>query len=113
MPEPLPTPDFSVVVPFYNEAEVAGAVVDELAAALSTQGGVWEAILVDDGSADRTREELSAACARWPGCRLLPLANNQGQGAALFQGILAARAPVIGMMDGDGQNVPADFAVLR
>jgi dolichol-phosphate mannosyltransferase len=112
MPEPLPIPDFSVVVPFFNEEAIAAEVIAELVAALEARRLTWEAILVDDGSGDRTAEVLSDAGRRWPGCRVVRLSQNQGQGAALFRGIQAARAPVIGMMDGDGQNMPADFAQL-
>ncbi len=102
----------SVVVPFFNEAGGAYEVVDELGRDLTRLGVSWEALLVDDGSTDRTVAELERARARWPQCRILSLPENRGQGAALLHGIERARAPVIGMMDGDGQNVPADFGPL-
>ncbi len=102
----------SVVIPFFNEAGGAYDVVDELGRDLSRLGLDWEALLVDDGSTDGTPAELERARARWPQCRVLSLPGNHGQGAALLHGIERARAPVIGMMDGDGQNVPADFGPL-
>jgi dolichol-phosphate mannosyltransferase len=102
----------SVVIPFYNEEEVAGGLVDELGRDLSQLGLAWEALLVDDGSTDGTFEELTRAAARWPGCRILRLPKNTGQGAALLHGIERASAPVIAMLDGDGQNVPADIGRL-
>jgi dolichol-phosphate mannosyltransferase len=104
---------FSVVIPFFNEAASAYGVVDELGRDLTALGSSWEALLVDDGSTDRTAAELERARARWPQCRVFRLGRNRGQGAALLHGIERARAPVIGMMDGDGQNVPADFGPLR
>jgi dolichol-phosphate mannosyltransferase len=106
------TPEVSVVVPFFNEESVAREVVDELCRELTSAGLSWEALLVDDGSADRTAAELERACSAWPQCRLLRLPRNLGQGPALFEGIRAARAPFIAMMDGDGQNVPADIPML-
>jgi dolichol-phosphate mannosyltransferase len=119
-PAPTPAPagpaagaaSLSVVVPFYNEAEGAYAVVDELGRDLTQLGVAWEALLVDDGSTDGTAAELERARARWPQCRVFSLGKNRGQGAALLHGIQRARTPVIGMMDGDGQNVPADFGLL-
>jgi glycosyltransferase involved in cell wall biosynthesis len=102
----------SVVVPFFNEEAVAYGMVDELAAELTALGRSWEAILVDDGSRDRTGAELERARAKWPSCQILRLAENRGQGAALYAGIQAARAPEIAMLDGDGQNVPADIGPL-
>ena len=107
-----PTPRLSVVVPFYNEEDVAAFVVDEIGRELTAFGASWEAILVDDGSTDRTAERLAAAQQRWPGCRLLRLPKNVGQGPALFEGIRRARAPIIATMDGDGQNLPGDIPVL-
>lgn len=99
---------FSMVVPFFDEEAAAYDVADELCRELSRLPVRWEAIMVDDGSRDRTAAELERARAKWPQCRVLRLARNRGQGAALLHGIRAAQAPVIGMMDGDGQNVPAD-----
>ena len=107
-----PLPEFSVVVPFHNEGGVAFTVVEELTHALDDLKMQWEVILVDDGSTDATAVELGRSAARWPRCKVLSLPGNQGQGPALYAGIQLARSPIIGMMDGDGQNVPADFAIL-
>lgn len=105
-------PEFSVVIPFYNEEYAAGRVVAELALALDRQDRAWEAILVDDGSTDGTAAVLRSACARLPRCRLVQHPRNRGQGAALMSGFAAARGAIFGMMDGDGQNPPEDFARL-
>lgn len=105
-------PEFSVVIPFYNEEYAAGRVVAELALALDRQERSWEALLVDDGSSDGTPAVLQSACARQPRCRLVRHPVNRGQGAALMSGFAAARGSVFGMMDGDGQNPPEDFVKL-
>lgn len=107
-----PIPAFSVVVPFYNEVAAAGPVVAELGAALDGLGLDWEAVLVDDGSEDGTAGELERAAAPQPRCRVLRLPRNLGQGPALYAGLGQTRGPIVGMMDGDGQNVPSDFGVL-
>lgn len=112
MSDPKPSVQFSVVVPFHNEGAVAFAVVDELCRSLEALNLRWEAILVDDGSSDQTGSELHRAAARWPACRIVTLARNQGQGRALYEGFAACRGELIGMMDGDGQNVPGDFGKL-
>jgi len=105
-------PDLSVVVPFYDEEAAAFAVVDELCRSMAARGGAWEVILVEDGSRDGTALELERVRAAWPQCRVLRMGRNQGQGGALLAGIRAAQAPIIAMMDGDGQNVPEDLAFL-
>lgn len=112
-PSGSPTPPaFAVVVPFYNEEAAAFDAVDELCRELEAIGRSWEVVLVDDGSADRTFTELQRAQERWPRCRLLRHTENRGQGAALWTALCEVHAPVVGMMDGDGQNVPGDFGPM-
>ena len=48
----------------------------------------------------------------WPACRGLRLDRNLGQSAAMFYGLHAATGDLCGVMDGDGQNDPANFQVL-
>lgn len=103
-------PALSVVVPMYNEEGGAGALADEIAAAL--QGLDHEIVIVDDASTDQTLAALKAAKVRHPQLRVLRHENNAGQSRALRTGILAARAPIVATLDGDGQNDPADIPAL-
>ena len=86
-------PALSVVVPMYNEEGGAGALADEIAAAL--QGLDHEIVIVDDASTDHTLAALKAAKVRHPQLRVLRHENNAGQSRALRTGILAARAPMV------------------
>lgn len=99
-------------MPFFNEEGCARTVVGELLADLDRCGLPWECLLVDDGSADGTAAELDRAVTGQPRCRVIRLPVNCGQGAALFAGFQAAQGRIIGMMDGDGQNVPGDLPAL-
>ncbi|MEL7490194.1 MAG: glycosyltransferase family 2 protein [Pseudomonadota bacterium] len=101
----------SVVTPMFNEAGGAGALVREIAAALGDTDDV-EIIAVDDCSTDATRDELLSAKKAIPTLRVLRHHANAGQSRSLRTGVLAARAPVIATLDGDGQNDPADIAAL-
>ncbi|MEE2690434.1 MAG: glycosyltransferase family 2 protein [Pseudomonadota bacterium] len=103
-------PALSVVVPMFNEEGGAAALVAEIAAALS--GLAHEIVVVDDASRDGTRAALLAARAAHPQLRILAHAANAGQSRAVRTGVLAARAPVIATLDGDGQNDPADIPAL-
>jgi glycosyltransferase involved in cell wall biosynthesis len=102
--------EFSVVVPVYDEAGNAAALAREIAHAL--EGRSYEAIFVDDGSRDDTRAELAAARGDVPGLRIIGHRRRSGQSRAVRTGVLAARAPIVGTLDGDGQNDPADLRKL-
>lgn len=107
MPETI---EFSVVVPMRDEAGNAAALAREIAAVLD--GRSYEMIFVDDASRDDTRGELAALKQELPALRLIGHRKNSGQSRAVRTGVLAARAPVIGTLDGDGQNDPADLPRL-
>ncbi len=108
--EALPAHRVSVVVPMYNEVENAAPMVDAVQAALADYPFPWELIVVDDGSTDGTGRALAAhAKAVGPHVRVLELARNFKQTAAMQAGIDAARGDVIVTMDGDLQNDPRDI----
>ncbi|OYX73167.1 MAG: dolichol-phosphate mannosyltransferase, partial [Brevundimonas sp. 32-68-21] len=97
-----PAPLISVVVPVHDEAGAAVPLAREIAAAFA--GRSYEMIFVDDASRDATLSELRAAMAELPALRVLSHGTNAGQSRAVRTGVLAARAPVVVTMDGDGQN---------
>jgi glycosyltransferase involved in cell wall biosynthesis len=99
-------PDFSVGVPVYNESGAGPKLAREIAAAFGARA--YEMIFVNDASRDDTLEQLTALKAEIPQLRVLSHEKNSGQSRAIRTGILAARAPIIVTMDGDGQNDPAD-----
>ncbi|HVZ44671.1 MAG TPA: glycosyltransferase family 2 protein [Ramlibacter sp.] len=100
----------SVVVPMYNEAENAAPLVEAVQSALAAYPHPWELIVVDDGSTDGTAAALAREAARTgPHIRVLRLARNFRQTAAMQAGIDAARGDVIATLDGDLQNDPRDI----
>ena len=99
-------PQVSVVVPVYDEEGAAPALAREIAAAFAARN--VEIIFIDDASRDDTKTLLAALKVEIPQLRVLSHHKNSGQSRSLRTGILAARAPVIVTLDGDGQNDPAD-----
>jgi glycosyltransferase involved in cell wall biosynthesis len=97
-------------VPVCDEEGAAAALAREIASVL--EGRSYEMIFVDDASRDDTRAELAALKVSVPSLRLLGHRANSGQSRAVRSGVLAARAPIIGTLDGDGQNDPADLPRL-
>ena len=94
----------SVVIPFFNEADLVSDVLREIRSVLPTS----EIIAVDDGSTDGTGKIISDL----NDIRLISLQKNCGQSAAMYAGLRAAKGELIAMMDGDGQNDPAEIPKL-
>ena len=94
------------VLPAWNEDESVGATVRELR---ETCPGV-DVLVVDDGSADRTSEEASAA-----GALVCRLPFNLGVGGAMRAGFRYAMNhdyDVVVQVDADGQHDPAYLPIL-
>jgi glycosyltransferase involved in cell wall biosynthesis len=107
---PLPPHRLSVVVPMYNEVDNAAPLIEKIEAALASYPAPWELIVVDDGSIDGTGPALDRAARKvGPHIRVLHLARNFRQTAAMQAGIDAARGDVIATLDGDLQNDPIDI----
>ena len=105
------SPLLSVVVPVYNEEKNIGPVVNELLEALKGHEP-HEILLVNDGSTDNSQEVLMELTNIVANFRTIQHRRKRGQSAAVYSGVLAARAPIVATLDGDGQNDPADIPRL-
>jgi dolichol-phosphate mannosyltransferase len=102
-----PPPALSVLIPFYNEEGNVAPLIAEAHEALS--GIDYEIICVNDASSDATRAELEAERDRSPQrVRLINHTKRSGKSAALYSGLRSARGEWVQLLDGDGQNDPAD-----
>jgi glycosyltransferase involved in cell wall biosynthesis len=106
MPASLPT--IAVVIPVFNEQAVLPELFARLAAVFDGAGDCrWRAVLVDDGSRDRSAELLRAQAARDPRFEVVELSRNFGFQAALSAGIdRATGADALVTMDADLQDPP-------
>jgi len=107
---PEVSPEVSIVVPVFDEEGAAAPLAREIAAAFA--GTAFEIVFVDDASGDGTRASLAALNKAIPQLRVLAHSRNAGQSRAIRTGVAAARAPIVVMLDGDGQNDPADAPAL-
>jgi dolichol-phosphate mannosyltransferase len=105
-------PDLSVVFPVYNEEENLPILVGEIAAALDGKGWSYEIVAVDDGSTDRSLSVLRELRREHPTLRVLALAKNSGQTAALDAAWHAAEGRFVVSLDADLQNDPADIPAM-
>jgi len=104
------SPELSIIAPMHNEAGNAARLVEEIANSL--EGRSFEIICINDASTDTTLEELTAMKSSVPQLRVLTHRQNAGQSRAIRTGVIAARGAIICMLDGDGQNPPADIPTL-
>ena len=104
--------DVSVVVPVYNEQQSIRPLYERVSRVLAVLGCSWEIVFVDDGSQDRSAQELERLAHDDPQVRVIEFVRNFGQSAALDAGIQAASGEAIVTLDGDLQNDPSEIAVL-
>jgi dolichyl-phosphate beta-glucosyltransferase len=105
---------FSLIIPAYNEAErlppYLASIRTHLTAAIPD---AYEVLVVDDGSSDGTREYVSRMATEWPALRLVCHSQNQGKGAAVRTGMLAAAGEIRLFADADGATPIAEEERLR
>ena len=104
--------EVSIVVPLYNEQDNVARLCAATHEALAGMRRAYEIVLVDDGSSDDT-VAVAADIARGDArVRLVVLARNSGQTAAMAAGMANARGLYLVTMDGDLQNDPRDIPLL-
>jgi dolichol-phosphate mannosyltransferase len=103
------TPELSVVMPVYNEADGIADVVAEVASVVLDRLEVAELVLVDDASTDATPEILDRLAEADTRLRVVHAEQNGGHGPALRRAIDESRGDWIFQMDSDGQQLPEEF----
>jgi dolichyl-phosphate beta-glucosyltransferase len=91
----------SVVIPCYNEEQRLPRTIEQIERYLDGQKAHYELILVDDGSADGTRQVMDAAAERHDGIRIEALPHNRGKGRALAVGVEASKGDEVLITDAD------------
>lgn len=96
----------SVIVPAYNEEGLVLAAAQRLHEVLAGADIPYEVIFVDDGSRDRTWDEIDMAHQNFPDVRGLRFSRNFGKEAAIFAGLGAADGECCAVIDCDLQHPP-------
>ena len=94
--------DIAVIVPTYNEAENVVPFLER--AREAWQHLHWEVIFVDDDSPDGTAELVRQIAQVDSRVRVLQRLGRHGLSSACVEGMMAASAPVVAVMDADLQH---------
>lgn len=100
----------SVVVPCYNEEESVALFYEELMkndAFFKDKNIEIELLYIDDGSKDRTVEEVKKLRERDERVHLISFSRNFGKEAAMYAGLEKSKGDYVVLMDVDLQDPPA------
>lgn len=102
----------SVVIPAYNEEERLPVFLEQVIQFASSLKHRAEVLVVDDGSTDKTAEFVEAVAKKHPVVRLIQQPKNQGKGAAVKTGMIAAKGEYLLFADADGATPIEELNVL-
>ena len=97
----------SVVVPVYNEGQTLPAVIEKL-----IRIGVFEIIIVDDGSSDNTNDVAHELALKHAQIQVLRHEKNQGKTAALKNGFARTTGDIVIIQDADLEYDPREIPLV-
>jgi len=105
-------PYLSIVIPLYNEEKNIPIFYNILRSVLHQLGKSYEIIFIDDGSYDRSLEELMNIKAHDRNIKIIQFQRNFGKAAGLNAGFNEAVGDIIITMDADLQDRPEEIPKL-
>ncbi|MFM2082597.1 MAG: hypothetical protein RL380_1288 [Verrucomicrobiota bacterium] len=103
------TPEYSLVIPCYNEEGNLRELIKAIRAAIEPLNISYEVVITDDCSKDSSWAILKEFAAADPRIRVQRLARNCGESAAQWAAMRAARGRYFVTLDADLQNDPQDL----
>jgi len=104
-------PDYSIVIPAYNEGARIGSTLNKVAACIGERGWSAEVLVVNDGSRDDTAAIVRNFAEREPVVRLIENPANCGKGYSVRNGMLQATGEIVMFTDAD-LSAPIEEAEL-
>lgn len=101
----------SIVIPVHNNESTIDELCERLLSILQNFEDS-EIILVDDGSTDKSWNNIKANASRSSTIVGVRLSRNFGQHAAIEAGLLISKGESLGMIDADLQEYPEEFQKL-
>lgn len=109
---PAATPELSVLIPVFNNAETLDELLDRIVAVLEPMQLTFEIVCVDDASLDDSHAILTRRAARDARVRVFSMVRNYGSQAASCAAVEQARAPHLVHIDADLEMFPEDIPHL-
>lgn len=100
----------SIVIPVFNEAHTIIQVLDKIHLATKSINHKFEIIIVNDGSTDKTKDNLIRNKHLYD--QLINIEKNMGKGNALNLGFSKCSGEVIIIQDADLEYSPEDYPKL-
>jgi dolichyl-phosphate beta-glucosyltransferase len=94
-------PQFSIVIPAYNEAARIPRTLEAVVACVRSHGWSAEIVVVNDGSRDATAEVVRSFAEKYPEIRLLENPGNRGKGYSVRNGLLRSLGETVMFTDAD------------
>lgn len=104
------TPHLSILVPVYNNEATIDRLLERLRKALD--GFDYEAVVVNDGSHDRSLALLKAQAAIDSRVKVISFSRNFGQHPAIAAALEHARGDILVLMDADLEDQPENVPTL-
>jgi dolichol-phosphate mannosyltransferase len=105
----MPRPTLTVVIPIFNEEEVIPELARRLREVIqvwNSQIDSWEVVFVNDGSKDKSLEQLKMLAASEPRFKVISFSRNFGHQMAITAGLDRAEGEAVVIMDADLQDPP-------
>jgi dolichyl-phosphate beta-glucosyltransferase len=99
--EPNVAPQYTIVIPAYNESARIGRALAEVLRTLDEKHWDAEVLVVNDGSTDNTAAIVASFVAKDPRVRLLQNGANRGKGYSVRNGLLHGSGNIVMFTDAD------------
>jgi dolichyl-phosphate beta-glucosyltransferase len=102
-------PDISIVIPAYNEARRLPPFLSSLISYCNSSERIYEIIVVDDGSRDKTVKIVESYKSSYPKLYTVRIRRNRGKGYAVKTGLMKSTGEICVFFDADGSVGPEEI----